>query len=175
MFMLAISCLTKFNLPWFMDLTLDLCEMLFFTASDFTFTTRHIHNWASFLPWPTLFILSGTISLLCPSSILDTYQPGGLIFWCHIFLLFHIVSQSSRSKNTGVVCHSLLQWTTFCQNSPLCPICRGGPCTAWLIASLNYTRLWSTWSFCFLWSWFLFWRLWDCSSCFCCQPTDGWG
>ena len=62
----------------------------------------------------------------------------------------------------------------FCQNSPLCPICRGGPCTAWLIASLNYTRLWSTWSCCFLRSWFLFWRLWDCS-CFCCLPTDGWG
>ena len=130
MFMLAISCLTKFNLPWFMDLTLDLYEMLFFTASDFTFTTRHIHNWASFLPWSTLFILSRTISLLCPSNILDTYQPGGLIFWCHIFLLFHIVSQSSRSKNTGVVCHSLLQWTMFCQNCPPWPVHLGWPCTA---------------------------------------------
>ena len=24
----------------------------------------------------------------------------------------------SQGKNTEVVCHSLLQWTTFCQNSP---------------------------------------------------------
>ena len=47
------------------------------------------------------------------------------------------------------VFHSLLQWTTFCQNSPLWPICLGWPCTAWHIASLNYTspfattKLWS--------------------------------
>ena len=31
-------------------------------------------------------------------------------FSCH--------SWGSHSKNTEVVCHSLLQWTTFCQNSP---------------------------------------------------------
>ena len=48
-----------------------------------------------------------------------------------------------------MVGHSLLQWTTFCQNSPLRPIHLGWPCTAWLIASLSYaslsatTRLWS--------------------------------
>ena len=39
--------------------------ILFFKASDFTFTTRHIHNWASLLLWPSLFILSGTVSN-CP-------------------------------------------------------------------------------------------------------------
>ena len=27
-------------------------------------------------------------------------------------------SWASQGKNTEVVCHSLLQWTTFCQNSP---------------------------------------------------------
>ena len=27
-------------------------------------------------------------------------------------------SWGSQDKNTAVVCHSLLQWTTFCQNSP---------------------------------------------------------
>ena len=36
--------------------------MLFFIASDFTFVTRHSHNWASFLLWPSCFILSGAIS-----------------------------------------------------------------------------------------------------------------
>ena len=54
--------------------------MLFFMASDFTFTTRHIHNWELFLLWPSCFILSGAISScppLFPSSILDTFQPGG--------------------------------------------------------------------------------------------------
>ena len=47
--------------------------MLFFTALDFTFTTRHIHNWASFLLWISLFILSGAVYLLFLSSKLDTY------------------------------------------------------------------------------------------------------
>ena len=40
------------------------------------------------------FILSGAISNfppLFPTSILDTYQPGGVIFWYHIFLPFHTV------------------------------------------------------------------------------------
>ena len=35
------------------------CAGLFFTVSDFTFTPRHIHNWASLLLWLSLFILSG--------------------------------------------------------------------------------------------------------------------
>ena len=30
--------------------------MLFLTASDFTFITSHIHNWALFLLWLRLFI-----------------------------------------------------------------------------------------------------------------------
>ena len=29
--------------------------------------------------------------LLFPSSVSDTFQPEGLIFWCHIFLPFHTV------------------------------------------------------------------------------------
>ena len=63
------------------------------TTSDFTLTTRYIHNWASFLLSPNCFILSGVISncpLLFPSTILDTFQLGGLI-WCHIVLPFHTV------------------------------------------------------------------------------------
>ena len=35
-----------------------------------------------------------------------------------------------------MVCQFLLQWTTFCQNSPLWPLC------------LGMTRLWSMWSVC---------------------------
>ena len=53
------------------------------------------------------------------------------------------------SEYAGVVCHSLLQWTAFCQKSPLWSVCLGWPYMAWLIASLNYastfamTRQWS--------------------------------
>ena len=62
---------------------------LLFNMLDLTFTTRHIHNWASFPLWSSLFILSGAISLLFPRSILAHSsvlawriprmgEPGGL-------------------------------------------------------------------------------------------------
>ena len=82
--------------------------ILFFTASDSTFTTRHIHNWASFLRWPRCFILSRTISnccLLFPSSILGAFWPRGFIFWCHIFLPFHDVCEVLESR--------ILEWLPF--------------------------------------------------------------
>ena len=47
--------------------------ILFFTASDFIFTSRHIRSWVLFPLWLSLFILSGAVFLLFPSSILDTY------------------------------------------------------------------------------------------------------
>ena len=50
-------------------------------------------------------------------------------------------------KNTGVLCHSLLQWTTFCRNSPLRPtVIHYDPTQSWvalhwwLTASLSYTN-----------------------------------
>ena len=41
-------------------------------------------------------------------------------------------SWGSQDKNTEVVCHSLLQWTTFCQTSPPWPVHLGWPHMAWL-------------------------------------------
>ena len=88
-----------------------------FTASDFTSITSHIHNWVLFLLWLCLFILSGVSSPPISSSILGTYQLGEFIFQCPSYLCaFSCCSWSSQGKNT--VCHSLLQWTAFCQNSP---------------------------------------------------------
>ena len=78
--------------------------MLFFIAMHFAFT-RHIQNWASFQLWPSWFIPSGAISnclLHLPSSISDTFQPGGLMFWCHIILPFHTVH--------GVLAARILEW-----------------------------------------------------------------
>ena len=72
--------------------------MLFFTASDLTSTTRHIRNGALFSLWPSHFILSGAISLLFPSSILDTYWPGEFIFQCPIFLPFHTVHRVLKAR-----------------------------------------------------------------------------
>ena len=67
--------------------------------------------------WFHPFILSGVISPLTSSSILDTYQPGEFIFQYPIFA-FSYCSWGSQGKNTEVVCHSLLQWTTFCHDQP---------------------------------------------------------
>ena len=49
----------------------------------------------------------------------------------YLFAFSHC-SWGSQGKNTEVVCHSLLQWTTFCQTSPPWPVLLGWPHTAWL-------------------------------------------
>ena len=70
-------------------------------------------------------------------------------------------SWGSQGKNTEVVCHSLLQWTTFCQTSPPWAARLGWPHMAWLSfmdldkAVVCVIRLTS-----FLWLWFV------------CLPSD---
>ena len=56
-------------------------------------------------------------------------------------------SWGSQGKNTEVVCHSLLQWTTFCQTSPPWPNRLGWPHMAWLsfIELDMAVVLWSSW------------------------------
>ena len=86
--------------------------VLFFTASDFTFTSRHIHNWMSFPLLPGLFILSGaTVIALCSFPVVY-WTPSdvvGLIFWCHIYLPFHIVH--------GVLMARILEWFAIISSS----------------------------------------------------------
>ena len=67
----------------------------------------------------------------------------------------------SQGKNADVVCHSLLQWITFCQNSPPWPVHLGCPYRAWLIISL------SSWN-CDHFGWFSVIVVFYLSS-------DGWG
>ena len=74
---------------------------------------------------------------------------------------FSYCSWGPQGKNTEVVCHSLLQWTPFCQTSPPWPAHLGWPHTVWLSfielykAVVCVTRLTS-----FLWLWFV------------CLPSD---
>ena len=91
-FTLAISYLTTSNFTMIHGPNISgFYAILLFTALDFTSITSHIHNWVLFLLWICLFILSAVISPLFSSSILGTYQPGELIFQCHIFFPFHTV------------------------------------------------------------------------------------
>ena len=92
--------------------------VLFFIASVFTFTTIHIHNWASFLFLLSCFILSeatGNCYLIFPSSILDTFWPGGTHLPVSYLCAFSHSSWGPCGKNTGLVCHSLLLGL-FCQH-----------------------------------------------------------
>ena len=75
--------------------------------------TRHVQNWASFPLWPSHSILSGAIIGTClppfPSSTVDTFWPGGLIFQCHIFSPFHTVH--------GVLEARIMEWNLVHGNS----------------------------------------------------------
>ena len=95
-----VGCDWETELNWvYLDRRPDIpgvCAALFFTALDFPFTTRHIHSRRYFPLWPNHFIFSGVISnccLLFPNSILNTFQPGGLMFRCHIFMSFHLLCE----------------------------------------------------------------------------------
>ena len=72
-----------------------------------------------------------------------------------LYFAFSHCSWGSQGKNTEVVCHSLIQWTTFCQTSAPWPICLGSPHKLWLSfielekAVVHVIRLAR-----FLWLWF---------------------
>ena len=96
---------------------LDSYAILSFKASAFTFTTRHIHSWVSFPVWPSLFILSGSISSHPShffSSMLEKHDknPLGFICQCHIFLPFHTVCEVLEER--------ILEWFAIpFSNGPL--------------------------------------------------------
>ena len=85
-----------------------------------------------------LFLHSSPVAYWAPSNMRSSS------FSVLSFCLF-ILSWGSLDRNTEVVSHSLLQWTTFYQNSPAWPVHLGWPYMARLIVSLSKTRLWSMW------------------------------
>ena len=118
MFTLAISCLTMSNLPWFMDLTFQVpmqycslqnrTSLLLPVASTTGCCFCFGSNSAFFLD---LFPHWSPVAYWAPSN-LESHLSVSYIF------AFSYCSWGSQGKNTEVVCHSLLQWTTFCQTSP---------------------------------------------------------
>ena len=129
MFTLVI-CLTTSILPWFMDqVHMQYCSLQHQTLlpSPVTSTTE-----CCFLLWLHLFILSGVISPLISSNILGTLPTWGVHLSVFCLFAFSYCSWGSQGKNTEVVCHSLFQWTTFCQTSPPWPTHLGWTHMAWL-------------------------------------------
>ena len=92
-------------------------------------------------------------SPLIARSILGTYWPGEFLFQYPIILPFHTVHGVLKAKI--LVCHSLLQWTTFCQTSPPWPSHLWWPHMAWLsFTELDKAMVHVIWLTSFLWLWF---------------------
>ena len=154
MFTLAISCLTTSNLPWFMDLTFQV-PMQYCS----------LQHWALLLPPVTSttgycfcfgFLSSFFLELFLHWSPVAYWAPtdlGSSFFSVLPFCLFILFMGFSRQKYWSV-CHSFLQWITFCQNSTPWPVHLGWPYMTWLsfieldkavvhvIRLVSFLRLW---------------------------------
>ena len=53
-----------------------------------------------------------------PLDLCFRHRAWGICLSVSYLFAFSYCSWGSQGKNAEVVCHSLLQWTTFCQNSP---------------------------------------------------------
>ena len=159
MFLLAISCLTTWQFTLIHESNIPgSYAVLLFTALDFTSITSLIHNWVLFFSWLCLFILSGVIFPLFFCSIWSTYRLESSSFRVISFCLL-ILFMGSKGKNMEVVCkYFLLQWTTFCQNSPPWPIHHGWPIQgmAHSFIELDKAVVHVVSLISFLWLWFSF-------------------
>ena len=124
------------------------------------------HPWLGGALWGENLLVLWYIFLTYPKYLVELYLHWSPVaYWVFTNLgssSFDILSfcisycsWGSQGKNTEVVCHSLLQWTTFCQTSPPWPTHPGWPHMAWLSfielekAVVHVIRLTS-----FLWLWF---------------------
>ena len=76
-----------------------------------TITTRRFHFGSATSFFPELFFCSSPIAYETPTDLRGSFSSS------YIFA-FSYCSWGSQGKNTEMVFHSLLQWATFCQNSP---------------------------------------------------------
>ena len=141
-FTLAISCLTTSNLPWFMDLTFQVpmqyCSLQHQTLllSPVTCTAGYCFCFGSI---PSFFL--ELFLHWSPVAYWALTDPGSSLSVSYHFA-FSYCSWGSQGKTTEVVCHSLLQWTTFCQTSPPWPAHLGWSYRAWP-SFIELDKLWS--------------------------------
>ena len=154
-FTLAISYLTTSDLPWFMDLTFQVpmqyCSLQHRTlpVSPVTSTAGYSFCFGSI---PSFFL-----ELFLHWSLVAYWAPLTWGVYLSVSYLFPLsyCSWGSQGKDTEVVCHSLLQWTTLCQTSPPWPVHLGLPYTAWLdFIELNKAVVHVIRLANFLWLWF---------------------
>ena len=118
---------TELNLPWFMDLIFQVpmqyCSLQHQTLlpSPVTSTTGCCFSFGS-IPsfFLELFLHWSPVAYWAPTNL------GSPLSVSYHFA-FSYCPWGSQGKDTEVVCHSLLQWTTFCQISPPWPARLGLP------------------------------------------------
>ena len=135
-FTLAISYLTTSNLPWFLDLTFQVL-MQYCSLQHWTFLPSPVTSTTGccFCFGPVSLFFLELVLHWSPVAYWASTDLGDSSFSVLSFFLLILF----MGKNPEVVCHSFLQWTTFCQNSPQWPSHLGWPYMAWLIASLSET------------------------------------
>ena len=165
MFTLVISCLTTSNLPWLMDLTsqvpMQYCSWQHRTLllSPVTSTTGCcfcLDSIPSF--FLELFLHSCQVAYWAPTDL------GSSSFSVLSFAISYC-SRDSQGKNPEVFCSSLVQWTTFCQNSHhglSCWVALHGMSHSFIELDKAVVHVISLISF--LWLWFSF-----------CLTSDEWG
>ena len=117
MFILAISCLTTSNIPWFRDLIFQV-PMQYCSS-----ITSHIHTWALFLLWFHLFSLPGVISLFFLfffSSLVDILiQFYNTYSLKHVWPLKFLLSYFNGQRQISLNCWK--QWVSL-------PLMRNSEC-----------------------------------------------
>ena len=109
----TISCLTTSNLPWFMDLTFQV-PMQYCSLQHRTLLLSPVRSTAGYcfyfgsIPsfFLELFLHWSPVAYWAPTN--SGSSPFSILSFC-----FFILFMGSQGKNTDVVCHSLLQWTTL--------------------------------------------------------------
>ena len=121
------SRLTTSNLPWFIDLTFQV-PMQYCSLQHRTLLLSPVTSIAGysfcFGSMPSFFL---ELFLHWPPVAYWAPTTWGVSLSVSYHFAFSYCSWGSQGKNSEVVCHSLLQWTTFCQISPPWPACLGLP------------------------------------------------
>ena len=145
------------NLPWFTDLTFQVpMQYCSYSIRLYFHNQSHPQLGVVFTLAPSLY------SFWCYFSTLFQWYIGHLPKWGVHFSVsylfaFSYCSWGSQGKNIVVVCHYLLQWTTFCQQSSPGPIRFGWPYVAWLsFIELDKAVAHVIGLISFLWLWFSF-------------------
>ena len=160
-FALAVSYLTTFNLPWFMDLTFQVlmpcCSLQHWTLllSPVISTAGYCFHFGSISSlFMELFLHQSPVAYWAPTDLGSS--SSSVISFC----LFTLFMGFSRQE-----CWSGLLFSSgpFCQNSPPWPVCHRWPYMAWLIVSLLVKAVVHVINLItFLWLWFPF-----------CLPSGG--